>query len=351
MQIIGNILLVIATLVFFSLLPAQLGFEKLPGGDARVGSAIALMMQFALFAISMLLLIIVIAWNGGFTWVAATKGARWLWVLGVIALIVTAIMYVNVPSVGDWNMPNFIRYIIVYIPVVLQLLALIAAYIFLHQKKIDSPVLLKGISLALIGISLFGVLITFTGQQIQAQQARRDFMKDNPNGLDDNEQRIMKEIDSCDVTKNMVFILVFTDANQNKLIREKAIAKVKTNANWQRELIARLQNDWAPEPFTFLASNNVDSPAIFIEPIRQGILIHAKLVKQKIKNAQDFDSDLFYWELKNVIRTVDKFQSKEVDYLPAMKELRKAFDEPSENEKSDFRITTDLDKWIKKHER
>ena len=169
-----------------------------------------------------------------------------------------------------------------------------------------------------------------------------------------NEQRIIKNIDSCDITKNMVFILVFTDANQHKLVREKALAKIKTNVNWQQELIARLQNDWAPESFTFLASNNVDSPEIFLEPVRKGILIQAKLVREQIKSTSRSSSNysnLFSWELERVLRTVDRFDNMGMNYLPAMKELRKALNEPSEYEKSVFSITPYLDKWIKKHEK
>ena len=52
--------------------------------------------------------------------------------------------------------------------------------------------------------------------------------------------------------KNMVFILVFTDANQDTDVRAKAVAKIKTNPQWEEELIKRLNSGWASEAFNFL---------------------------------------------------------------------------------------------------
>ena len=58
---------------------------------------------------------------------------------------------------------------------------------------------------------------------------------------------------------------------------------------------------------------------------------------------------MFNWDVERVIRSVDKFQSKEIDYLPVMKELRASMDERSELDKPKFDAATMLDKWIKEH--
>lgn len=354
MQIIGNILLVIAAIAFFSILPAQIGLEKSPGGDYAVGYAWALVFKTALFAISMLLLIIAIGSNGGFATLGANSTNRFLIVTGGLLLIIASIMFVANVRFAGWNIAKPVKMAIGLIPVMLQLLLLVAAFIFLNQKKLASPLLIKGISLALMGVAVAGILISFIGSQVVRQQAIKEFYKDNPQGLDENEQRMMTEIDSCDLSKNMVFLFVFTDANQHKLVREKAVSKIKTNANWQQEIIARLQNDWAPEPFTFLASNKVDSPAIFLEPVRKGILVQAKLVREQIRNCShpsNIYAGMFSWDLERVLRTVDRFDNMGVDYLPAMKELRSALDAPSRYDKIDFSIAPYFDKWIKKHEK
>lgn len=159
-------------------------------------------------------------------------------------------------------------------------------------------------------------------------------------------------VDTTDVMKDMVFLLVYTDANQKKILRNKAIAKIKSRPDWQEELVRRLQNDWAPEAFTFLASNEVEDKAMFAEPIRQGVLIQARLVRENIRQCRDKYSlyeGKFTWEVERVLRTVDKFQGMGTDYRPAVQELRKAFDEPVSFEKPELAAKSILDKWLKKY--
>ena len=61
----------------------------------------------------------------------------------------------------------------------------------------------------------------------------------------------------------MAHILVFTDANHDKEVRERAVAKVKTNPQWQQELCRLLENNGAIEAFFFLASNEVEDKNLF----------------------------------------------------------------------------------------
>lgn len=354
MQVLGNILLIIATLAFISILPAQIGLEKAPGGDYGVGYAWVLILKGALFILCLLLLTITIGLNGGFAGLVYKNVSGVKMAIGGILLVITSIMLISNGRFGAWDIAEPIKKLIGSIPVVLQVLLLVAGFILVNQKMLHAPFLLKGISLALISVSILGISVIFLGNQVRNQQLRNEFRKDNPDGLDGNQQRMLTEIDSCDMSKNMVFLLVYTDDNQHKRVREKAVAKIKTNANWQQELITKLQNDWAPEVFTFLASNDVDSAALFLEPIQKGILIQAKLVRERIQSAShqsDLYSGLFLWEIERLMRTVDKFDNMGVDYLPAMKELRNALNEPSRYGKKDFSITPKIDKWIKKHQK
>ena len=72
----------------------------------------------------------------------------------------------------------------------------------------------------------------------------------------------MAEIDSNDVMNNLVFLLVFTGDNQPDEIKNRAVAKVKTHPQWESELIRLIQTEWAPEPFQFLAFNDVENPSL-----------------------------------------------------------------------------------------
>jgi hypothetical protein len=150
----------------------------------------------------------------------------------------------------------------------------------------------------------------------------------------------------------MVFILVFTDGNQDEDIRKSAVTKIKSNPDWQMELIRILSTDWAPEAFHFLASNEVNERQLFLEPVRGGVLIQAKLIRESIRQSSHtshFYPDLFSWEVERVLRTVDRFDGMGADYLPAVKELRAALDEPSEYKTIELNCMATLDKWIKSH--
>ena len=167
-----------------------------------------------------------------------------------------------------------------------------------------------------------------------------------------NYQNHLDNIDSTDVMKEIVFILVYTDANQRQDVREKALAKIKSRPDWQEELVRRIQTDWAPEVFTFLASNEVDDKTLFLEAVKQGVLIQARLIRadiRKCRDGYDLYEGRFTWEVERVLRTVDKFEDMGVDYRPAVQEMRNALDERTSFEKPKLVAKGILEKWLKKH--
>jgi hypothetical protein len=150
----------------------------------------------------------------------------------------------------------------------------------------------------------------------------------------------------------MVFILVFTDSNHDADVRERALAKIKSHPDWQGEIIRILQEDYAPEAFTFLASNDVDDKKRFLEPVRQGVLVQARLIRQSIRRCRgDYDlrTDSFRWEVERMLRTLDKFKGLGVDYKPAVQEVRSALDEPTDFEKPQILAKQQLEKWLVAH--
>ncbi len=114
-------------------------------------------------------------------------------------------------------------------------------------------------------------------------------------------------------------------------------------------MIRLLNCEWAPEAFTFLASNDVDKQK-FAEPVRQGVLNQASVFRKSIRRSTHdahFYKEQFLWELERVFRTLEKFKDTGVDYTPAVQELRNALDEPSEYKKPDWPAKKELDKWLK----
>ena len=347
MIVLGNIFLAIAALIF--LLACNLiYFQTPPGGDAAVGYAWSMILSILAFSVCLLVSIAIIGGQGGFGWVGSSTGARVVLVLLACLLIVVGngfFMMNENPS----DLPGGFRQIARMIPAALPILLMVSAAILLNFKYTEIPALAYKIPVytSLI-ISALGVMVIFWGN-IQNAAA---MMKSDGDFNDKIHQDHLNHIDSTDVMKDMVFLLVFTDANQAKAVRERALAKIKTRPDWQQELVSRLQNDWAPEAFTFLASNEVDDKALFPEPVRQGVLIQARLIRDDIKqcrDAYDLYAGKFTWEVERVLRTVDKFQGMGVDYRPAVQEMRNALDEKTSFDKPKLAAIGLVDKWLKKH--
>ena len=101
-----------------------------------------------------------------------------------------------------------------------------------------------------------------------------------------------------------------------------------------------------------IASNEVDDKAMFAEPVREGLLIQAKLIRKDIRTAayaSQLTSNQFFRKVERALLTADKFEGLGTDYRPAVKEMRKALDEPCSIKKPNFRSTALLDEWLKKH--
>ncbi len=347
MILLGNFFLAIAALAFL-LVCNLIYFTKMPGGDAGVGYAWSLLFGIAGFSVCLAIVTAIIGSQGGFGWVGAPGSQRTLLVLGGLILVLIGNGFF---MVGEYphDLPVVLRKTIRLIPAILPPALLIGAAILLNGKQAAAPALAyklpiyAGLFLGLLGI---GILMAARAQRTAA------ILQSESGFRSQTHQNHQNHIDSTDVSKDMVFLLVYTDANHPEDVREKALAKIKSWPGWQEELVRRLQNDWAPEAFTFLASNEVDDKTMFPEPVRQGVRIQARLIRESIRNCRnpyDLYAGRFGWEVERVLRTVDKFKGMGVDYRPAVQELRLALDEPARFEKPRLAATLTVDKWLKKN--
>lgn len=351
MTFIGNLLLAIAALVYFALLSILYGKEPPKGGDYAVGYFWSLLILNALFIIAMVLANIIIGIRGGFGWVLPGSGVRFIFVtlclLAALATTALSGMFRNEPGDVPWALRFFAN----IAPVIIPLLLLFGAVILLNQIQVPAAVYKWPLQLA-AALGLLGVTACIVLVLVESNRNRQATRQHTIEANESNHRRMLEEIDSCDLSKNMVFLLVFTDANQHKEVRDKALAKIRSRTGWQEELVKKLQNDWAPEVFTFLASNEPDDPTLFTAPIYEGILIQAKLIRESIRRSSHpshFYESRFLWEVERVLRTVDRFSNRGTDYRPAVKELRAALDQPCDFEKPVFICRQLLDEWIKQH--
>jgi hypothetical protein len=348
-SLLANIFLSIASLIFF-LMVVELHLKPAPrGGDYAVGHAWAVFILNLAFFACIALAAAAIGSRGGFQWAAAGSGARfWLVVFGTVAVALASAM----STLGAGDAPGFLRPVARVLAFAVPVAVIAGGFLLANDKLEGGVPSLMARRLTLVAFWPSAVLTALLVSAMLLQRWGNIFTRltYDRNRLDSFEEGILANIDTCDITKDLVFMLVHTDANRNPIIRERALAKIKTHPNWQGELIRRLDSGWAEQAFTFLASNEVEDKTLFLEAVRLGVLQQAKIVRTGFKEGREMYEGQYGWEVERVLRTVEKFEGMGVDYLPAVRELRAAFDEPSPFGRTNVKPAVFIDKWLKKRQ-
>jgi len=354
MTILGNIFLCIATLIFLLFASSVIGKDAPRGGDASIGYVWAILIFNLVFLGCMVVVALSIGAKGGFDWISADKGIRFLFVAGgLIAAMITSTLsgfFKGEPGPSAAVIKAFSGFIPFLIPLVL----IVTGAILLNDGlRMAVPAQVYKIPLMFVfGIGVLGLAAGVIGWMVLSGQNASRQAESIQADQDRNHQNFLNEIDTCDVAKDMSRILVFTDANHNPEVRRKAIEKVRSNPPWQQELVRLLENEGPIEAFEFLASNEVDDKALFIDPVNSGILSVADWIRKQIRKSDQehyFYPELFSREVERVLRTVDRLEDTGADFRPAVLALRAALDEPNPANKVKLNCISILDNWIKKH--
>ncbi|MBL7827183.1 MAG: hypothetical protein JNJ57_11160 [Saprospiraceae bacterium] len=355
MSILGNIFLVILALL--SVLTISQVFGKTPpnSGDAVGGYAMGLILFNVVMLACMLIITGVIAHKGGFQWLTLSPGSRNLVVWGgVLAMVATNAMSA-VFKYEAGPTPALLKVFSAFVPALLPLIWIFTSAVLLNEglRSIIPPItyqaaLITGWVIGILGvISTIGGFISQSNSNAQARIA--EMQADQARYHQDH----LKQIDSTDANKSFINIIVFTDFNHDQDVRERALAKIKSNPNWQQDLIKYLDNENAAlEAFTFLASNPVDDQQVMAEPVRRGTFNAAKKIRSRIakgSHGAHFYADQFSYEIERILKTIDRFKNTGIDYKPALMELRAALDEPNPAKEVKFQIIPVLDKYIARY--
>ncbi len=338
MTTLGNIFLVIAIIFYlifaFLILTNQAGR---PGsGDAGVEySYIAGFFNLA-FSFCVIIITIAISRQGGFHWVSSGASVRNIVIIfSLLAVLVSCV----IGSVLN-------RTVAIVFPLVLLALS---AVMLNESLQLNMPVKAWKIPLMLVvgisALSCAGMLVYYIAdQQIKTVKEAKE-TQDTAVELNNQE---LENIKNTDVLTSLVFLLSYTNQYQNSDLRKASLAKIKTNPNWQQELIRLLKSGWASEVFVFLADNEVEDKKLFAEPVNTGIINVAEHVQSNKEGLLYNDS--YNGETQNILATVEKFKDSGIDYTPAIKKLRIVFDKIQSDDGSvKFDCIPMLDEWIKAH--
>jgi hypothetical protein len=354
MAIIGNIFLIIATLLYFLIISAAYGKPPTQSGDAVGGYAMSSFIFSLVFAGCMAVVAIAVAWKGGFDWISFQRPARYLTVaVGFLAIVIVSALSMALKYEPESQLPFAVRYLTGVAPALFPLVLLIAGVILLNSSLREAtPVVVYKIPLALVsGISILACIsgiVEWMGYQQKRAAERIVEIQENENRY---HQQHLLDIEAIDPTTNLVGLLVFTGRYHDQEVREKALAKIKSNPQWEQELVNLLDSRLYYQVYSFLDANEVDNKTLFPTPLNKSILRMADEIRTSIKKANHLNDWTFdYLGIERMLRSVERFNGLGVDFLPAVREVRAALDEPPQAHLKKVRFTCipALDRWLKK---
>jgi hypothetical protein len=344
MQYIGNIILILSLIVAV-LLYKMIFMQKMPGGDAGVGYAMAMLSTLAFFWICIALVACIIGFGGGFAWLSLGRFAGG----GMLVLSFLVILLgVNLGAEASFMVSRWLG----TVNAVATPLVLMAAFAILLNQNLKmsiSPTLVKWGLGCVLAVNSLMLAAIFFGAVVSKVS---NFLPRSSDKLDDFQLGILDRIEKLDTSEGINSLFIYTGENQPPQIREKALLKIKSKPGWEEDLLLELEGDYAEYGFAFLLANEVEDRPRFAKGVYQGILSHARMIRESLrkhKNDTNVRNDLFGFEVRQLLKVVEKFKDLGVDFKPAMQELRAAYDASFDFDQPDFYGKKAIDKWLKKH--
>ena len=353
---LGNICLILTALIYCLLFTPFFHTKISTSNDQGASGYVIIIIMFLHFLILGLILVacIPIARQGGFDWISHHAFARNTFlIIGILSMvIVSAIALMS--RLLDSSEPLVPEALIRIAPIVIMVVLVGTGLILNNSSLRESipisvykwPFLLTSLG-SLASILWMGFTVITTKPIGMAESTRQ--YENSPNIIDNR----LSQIETADVATELLWLLDLTGGLYPPQVRDKAAAKFKTYPDWQNELVRILQTDQALNAFSFLAYHEVEDKTLFPVPINQGLHEVAVFFRHYIQATlpDDFDPTMYSDEVDRVMKTLSKFEGMGVDYLPAVKEIRSALDEPIAGKMMKFNCAAVLDKWITEHSR
>jgi hypothetical protein len=351
---LGNILFAISVFFLFGFL--NVTSSPMPGGDRGVGYALMMIICGGGFFVSTGLLAWKLGANHCFDWLG--ERSRVLLLLGWFAFAISTMGSALFKT--EWHAGEFPQYLQwlsqAQAAIWLPLLVLLPAFGLLNFGK-AAPEVPYFIQIPIkIGFSISVLMLlglVFGYFQATSKQAAYQ-LTEQKNRTDNQHNEHINYISEQKPDDPILNILALTGRFHDADVRELAVAKVKSHADWEAELI-RLLNDteWQSEVYQFIDGNQVDHPELFVEPIKKSIRRCAKKIRDDIKDSNNLQDWHFeHLSIERLFRAIDEqFSLPGADYRPTVMELRTALDTPKPErfKKVRFALTSVVDDWLKKH--
>lgn len=355
MIVLGNILLAFAALIYVLLLSAAYGRAPSNAGDAAGGYAMGVILFSLVFAVCMALAAALIGAKGGFGWVGSNGTARFVIVAaGLLSILVVSALSTALRFEPASQTPFALRYLTGFVPALFPLALLAAGFILLNEPlRTAMPTAVYKIPLGILsGISTLaciGLLVQWMGYQNQQVAERIETIQ-----ADEKRHHAMhlQTIENADPETGILGLLSLTGRYHHADVREKAVAKIKSNPRWQQELVQILESDHYYRVYTFLDAEAVEDKTLFAAPLNRSIYRMAGEISNFIQtNGHLNDWHFDYLSVDRMLSSVEQLQHVGEDFLPAIRAVRAAFDASPQAhvKKPKFKEPAILERWIKAH--
>lgn len=357
----GNLLFGLTLLTYIALSVFNIQKLNVPG-ERLVGASMIAFGLIAAYIVFSLFLTIAIASRGGFNWISTSASSRnivigILWfgmVAGVVFCSMLTTEYQNDQTTGIWRLISLPVY---FGGLWLPLLMLIPYAILLNSgwRESLSPMIYK---IPLWVGCITGILIMMTPKIVTT------FGITIPRKQIDNNQVEADIKSTIDSQSSISDLLEYTQYEDDRY-RIAAWAKIKSDPNWESELIKLLEHDdeyghhYFRFVYIFLDKNKVDHPDRFIAPINTSIATITAEVQRVLEKSFLYSPDLSVLNIDIMCRVLDdQFKESSSVFRPNMLKLQEALDKPPlEKPDSDGDFTAlrnnyraAVKKWLEEHE-
>lgn len=354
-HLFGNLCLLVAALLAGTLYTPLFQHKMSHGNNEGAGGYMIILVVIVhlLILSSLIFAAFAISRQGGFDWLPAQSVSRFLLIaiglLSAMSISALCLMSRFVPQTST----DFLTSVMRITPALIMVILIGSGFILLNTSLRQSlpaalykwPLMLMSVG-CLLGVLGFTASIVFA-KSYGVQGSTRNY-ENAPSVISDR----LQQIETYDASSDIVTLLELTGNLYPAEVQQKASARIKTNPNWEADLLHLLQTDQALAVFNFLARNDVTDKSRFAGPIKTGIQFAAGWIRATIQgtSSREFYPDMFNDETERILLTVKRFEGPGVDYLPDIKAMRSALDEPIYDKKVKFECIAQLDHWIQAHQ-
>ena len=219
-----------------------------------------------------------------------------------------------------------------------------------HHPWYTYGFLLPGVGLSFL-ISVLLLLGWFKANQQYSRQRQQEAITREAS-LKDNYWKSINEYKAGDP---LVYILSFTGRFHDQDIKDAAVAKVKSNPDWEDKLIELLGSaENAPQTYTFIDGNRVDHPEKFIQPLAYSLELIAVEIRSRIKDSNNLQDWHFeHMSLERCLRALDEQfnQNNGQEFVAPLTKVLQALQSPRPERFKDVKFNTEkpVQDWLKRH--